>query len=109
MAINGWLGPAWIKTGWYQAERLLAGAVVEDEIRRRNDELSRRLKEGDYRDAAERLNLERGQTIVMVTHDPAIADHAARQITVRDGQVESDTSLTPDGLLTMADSEVLNM
>ena len=49
-----------------------------------------------------------GQTIVMVTHDPAIADHAARQITVRDGQVESDTSLTPDGLLTMADSEVLH-
>jgi putative ABC transport system ATP-binding protein len=54
----------------------------------------------------ERLNTELGQTIVMVTHDPAIADHAIRQITVRDGQVECDTSLTPDGLLTMADSEV---
>jgi putative ABC transport system ATP-binding protein len=56
----------------------------------------------------ERLNKELGQTIVMVTHDPAIADHALRQITVCDGQVESDTSVTPDGLLTMADSEVLN-
>jgi ABC-type lipoprotein export system ATPase subunit len=44
----------------------------------------------------------------MVTHDPAIADHATRQITIRDGQVECDTSLTPDGLLTMADSEVLH-
>jgi putative ABC transport system ATP-binding protein len=54
----------------------------------------------------ERLNKELGQTIVMVTHDPAIADHAGRQITVRDGQVESDTSLTPEGLLTMADSEM---
>jgi putative ABC transport system ATP-binding protein len=56
----------------------------------------------------ERLNMELGQTMVMVTHDPAIADHAFRQITVRDGQVESDTAVTPDGLLTMADSEVLN-
>ena len=56
----------------------------------------------------ERLNRELNQTIVMVTHDPAIADHAARQITVRDGQVECDTSLLPDGLLTMADSEVFS-
>jgi putative ABC transport system ATP-binding protein len=56
----------------------------------------------------ERLNRDLGQTIIMVTHDPASADHAGRQITVRDGQVESDTSLTPDGLLTMADSEVLS-
>jgi putative ABC transport system ATP-binding protein len=56
----------------------------------------------------ERLNRELGQTIVMVTHDPGIADQAARQICVRDGQVESDTSLTPEGLFTMADSEILN-
>jgi putative ABC transport system ATP-binding protein len=55
----------------------------------------------------ERLNRELDQTIVMVTHDAAIADHAPRQITVRDGQVESDTSVTPEGLWTMADSEVL--
>ena len=54
----------------------------------------------------ERLNRELGQTIVLVTHDPAIADHAHRQITVRDGQVEHDTALTPEGLLTMADSEI---
>ncbi len=33
----------------------------------------------------------------MVTHDPAIADHAVRQITVRDGQIENDTAVTPDG------------
>jgi putative ABC transport system ATP-binding protein len=54
----------------------------------------------------ERLNKELGQTIVMVTHDPAIADHAPRQITMRDGEVENDTALTPEGLLTMADSEM---
>ncbi len=55
----------------------------------------------------ERLNKELGQTIVMVTHDPAIADHAPRQITVCDGQVENDTSLAPEGSFTMADSESL--
>jgi ABC-type lipoprotein export system ATPase subunit len=57
----------------------------------------------------ERLNREMGQTIVMVTHDGAIADHAGRQITVRDGQVECDTSLTPEGSWTMADSEVFDL
>ncbi len=31
-----------------------------------------------------------GQTILLVTHDPSIADHAARQIHLRDGVVERD-------------------
>src|SRR4029077_5425199 len=44
----------------------------------------------------ERLNKELGQTIILVTHDPAIADHAHRQIVIRDGQVECDTSLMPE-------------
>jgi ABC-type lipoprotein export system ATPase subunit len=38
----------------------------------------------------QRLNREMGQTIVMVTHDAAIAGHAARQVTVKDGLIESD-------------------
>ena len=38
----------------------------------------------------ERLNHMTGQTIVMVTHDPAIAEYAARQILVRDGLIASD-------------------
>ncbi len=36
-----------------------------------------------------------GQTIVMVTHEPDIAAHAARVITLRDGQVLSDVRQTP--------------
>jgi putative ABC transport system ATP-binding protein len=40
----------------------------------------------------QRINRERGQTIVMVTHDPAIAAHAPRQVTVHDGVIESDVS-----------------
>jgi putative ABC transport system ATP-binding protein len=38
----------------------------------------------------ERFNREQGQTVVLVTHDPTLAAHAARQITVRDGLIESD-------------------
>lgn len=37
-----------------------------------------------------RLNRATGQTIIMVTHDPAIASHADRQILIRDGLVASD-------------------
>jgi putative ABC transport system ATP-binding protein len=37
-----------------------------------------------------RLNRERGQTILLVTHDPAIATYAARVITMRDGRIASD-------------------
>jgi putative ABC transport system ATP-binding protein len=36
-----------------------------------------------------------GRTIVLVTHDDAIAAHAAREILFRDGRVSSDRALTP--------------
>src|SRR5262249_8717077 len=39
----------------------------------------------------QRIN-QRGQTIVMVTHEANIAAHAGRQVTVRDGLIESDLS-----------------
>lgn len=34
---------------------------------------------------------EQGHTIILVTHDPKIAAHAHRVITIKDGRVESDT------------------
>jgi putative ABC transport system ATP-binding protein len=40
----------------------------------------------------QRLNHELGQTIVIVTHDAQIAAHAPRQVTVRDGLIDSDIS-----------------
>jgi putative ABC transport system ATP-binding protein len=43
----------------------------------------------------QRLHRELGQTIVMVTHDPATAAHAGRQITVKDGRIESDVVNCP--------------
>jgi putative ABC transport system ATP-binding protein len=40
----------------------------------------------------QRLHRERGQTIIMVTHDASIASYAARLVTVRDGIIESDVA-----------------
>ena len=38
------------------------------------------------------LNRQEGATLVLVTHDPALAGHAHRVITLRDGQIVSDES-----------------
>ncbi len=32
-----------------------------------------------------------GQTIILVTHDPEVAEHAERQIRIRDGRIEHDS------------------
>ena len=58
-SVNGWLGPAWVKTGWFHAERILADATDDAEARRRTEALSLRLETGDYGDTVERVNLER--------------------------------------------------
>ena len=59
VALNGWLGPPWVRTGWFQAELLLADAAAQsaDASRAGND--LERLQAGDYADAIERINLER--------------------------------------------------
>jgi putative ABC transport system ATP-binding protein len=44
----------------------------------------------------ERLNRELGQTIVMVTHDPVVAERAPRQITVQDGNIAKDLRKLPE-------------
>ena len=57
--VNGWLGPPWIKSGWFHAERILADALGASEAGHRAEALAQRLETGDYRDTVERLNLER--------------------------------------------------
>ncbi len=54
-SLNGWLGPPWVKAGWFHAERLLAHTAAEQPVAA----LAQRLESGDYRDAVERVNLER--------------------------------------------------
>ncbi|MFD0685802.1 ABC transporter ATP-binding protein [Actinomadura fibrosa] len=45
----------------------------------------------DVMDLLERLNRERGVAVVLVTHEPDIAERARRRIHLRDGRVERDT------------------
>jgi putative ABC transport system ATP-binding protein len=54
---------------------------------------------GEFR----RLNRELGQTIVLITHDPVVAAQAPREITIKDGRVESD--ITEDATAFMAPIE----
>ena len=57
--LDGWLGPPWLKSGWFHAERLLSDAAADAASRLRNAALVQRLEHGEYRNAVERVNLER--------------------------------------------------
>jgi hypothetical protein len=59
MAVNGWLGPPGIRTGWFHAARLLASSVDDAGTRERVQADLRRLETGAYDCAVERINLER--------------------------------------------------
>ncbi|WP_106397169.1 ABC transporter ATP-binding protein [Actinocorallia populi] len=43
-------------------------------------------------DLLERLNAEQGVAVVLVTHEPDVAERARRQIYIRDGLIERDTA-----------------
>jgi hypothetical protein len=58
-SVNGWLGPPWVKTGWFHAARILAGAIEDAETKRRADTALERLEASKDRDAVERVNLQR--------------------------------------------------
>jgi len=58
ISLNGWLGPPWVKSGWFHAARLLADATDDAEAER-TEAMAQRLETGDYRDTVERVNLER--------------------------------------------------
>jgi putative ABC transport system ATP-binding protein len=51
----------------------------------------------------QRLNIEQGLTIVLVTHEPDIAEYGTRIVAFRDGRVVSDT---PVAARRMADAEL---
>jgi hypothetical protein len=58
-SLNGWLGPPWVKTGWFHAVRLLADPIGDGAAGQPGAVIVQRLESGDYRDAKERVNLER--------------------------------------------------
>ena len=59
VALNGWLGPRWARSGWFHAYRLLGGST-SDAARKQEMEASvARLQTVAYASNVERLNLER--------------------------------------------------
>jgi hypothetical protein len=59
VAMNGWLGPAWIRTGWFQAYLFLNEHASDENLKQRIETLFQRLQTSAYDDAVERINLER--------------------------------------------------
>jgi hypothetical protein len=57
--VNGWIGPPWLRKGWFQADLLLGDAAIAPEVKARASADVERLTTGDYEDTAERINLER--------------------------------------------------
>ena len=50
VAINGWSGPAWLRTGWFQAYLLLGELAGNEDLRHRVEPLLQRLKTAAYRE-----------------------------------------------------------
>jgi len=82
-------------SGGQQQRVAIARALVSEPAILLADEPTGNLDTESSRDIMEildRLNREDGITIILVTHEPAIAAYASRQLLVKDGQIVSDRS-----------------
>jgi len=57
--LNGWMGPPWLKEGWFQAYLLYARTVADTAARSAIGEMLLRRTQGGFASPAERVNLER--------------------------------------------------
>ncbi len=58
-SVNGWIGPPWLKAGWFHAERILADALDDSDAKGRAAAALARLEASQEHDSVERINLER--------------------------------------------------
>jgi hypothetical protein len=59
LSMNGWLGPPWLKQGWFHAYLLLAETLPDRAAKDRAEALLDRLESGAFDGEAEGINLER--------------------------------------------------
>ncbi|PYO14813.1 MAG: hypothetical protein DMD75_03540, partial [Candidatus Rokuibacteriota bacterium] len=57
--LNGWMGPPWLKEGWFHAHALYARSVTDAGAQSAIGEVFARRVKGGYTSAIERVNLER--------------------------------------------------
>ncbi len=65
--VDGWLGPPWVKKGWFHAYLLLAGALRDPSEKDRAGSYFQRLRTGDYDTAEEKINLERDLLLLLTS------------------------------------------
>jgi len=59
VSLNGWVGPPWLKEGWFHAYLLYADTVTDQAVKQAIDATFQRLVSGNSDVPVERLNLER--------------------------------------------------
>jgi hypothetical protein len=64
---NGWMGPPWLRKGWFQALQLLETALPQGPARARAEADRVRLEALNYASSVERINLERDLVSALTT------------------------------------------
>lgn len=66
-AMNGWLGPRWVRSGWFHAHRVLGSSLPAPDQQGVQVTIAR-LQGADYETAVERINLERELVRSLTSH-----------------------------------------
>lgn len=76
---DGWSGPPWIKSGWFQAWQLLGAALPAAEQKEARDQLAE-LERGDFDDLDDRFNAERDFVSLLTSNcRRAVAGYTVRR------------------------------
>jgi hypothetical protein len=99
MRVNGWMGPRWVRSGWFHAYRLLVDTIADPSVRQRVEADVARLQSGDIADGAERANLERDLVRRLTAGcRGAVAGYSVKREFYNASFSDGIENLAPDGL-----------